>query len=279
MIRPARTNDEARRPASSTRPTFSTRRVAPYPTKKKASETAAEDRMPTFVVRMNPLELLQIAAPSNADAGFDLSNRVGQLTVAVLIVGCEGRLDECAPLDRTAVLTADQVIGKQSGTGHCRSQRGDGDALEQRRLSRSVPSKHQVHVREGRIAEFAGRRSIRMEESDSRSLERPEIARGDRIDIHRGRSTVGVVAGRYYAATKTPDRRTLSIPRCSSRSLHRFESRTGSAERPLTEEGVAVPYIRVYRDSRRERRNEKHWCMHYAICCRATKTGGSIASS
>ena len=44
-------------------------------------------------------------------------------------------------LDRTAVLTAHQMVGKQSGAGHRRSQRGDGDALEQRRLSRSVPSK------------------------------------------------------------------------------------------------------------------------------------------
>ena len=149
---------------------------------------------------MNPLELLQIAAPSNADGGFDLFNTVRRPARAVLVVGREGRLDACAPLDGTAVLAADQVVGKQSGTGHRRSQRGDGDTLEQRRLSRTVPSEHQVHVREVRIPGTGSRRPVRMEEPDSRSPERPEIAHGDRIDVHRACSTIGTEAGRYHAS-------------------------------------------------------------------------------
>ena len=77
-----------------------------------------------------------------------------------------------------------EMVWKEPGVGHHRTERGKGDALEEGGLSATVSPDDEVHVREFRTSGPRGNPGIGMHEVDGRSFERPKFPHGDRIDVH-----------------------------------------------------------------------------------------------
>lgn len=144
--------------------------------------TFAEDRMPSFVVSMCPMELFQITASVDADTRFDPRHPFRKL---FLHAGSESRLDERlrGRMARFA-FAPDEMVWKDPGTGHCRAERCKGYAFEKRCFSAAVSPYDEVHVRESRTTGLQGNRHLGMDEVDGRLLERPKFPHYDRIDVH-----------------------------------------------------------------------------------------------